>query len=900
MPVISVAITVFTTVGFSLATATFLANMVVSYGIAFIAQKLGEDGRENTASEFNAGIKSNPIDPVAPIPIVYGERVVGGPVVFRGVSGADNKYLHQVMVLSEGECDSVSAVYLNDKSVADVPSYIPLVSYIFHNGAVGAAADSDLIQASGDWTDDHRGWGTCYLYLRLEYDPSVFDSGLPNVTVKLKGLEVFDPRDSSTAWSENPALCLRDYLTHPRYGRGIDSSAIDDESFIDAANYCDAIVTVKDSDGAEFTQARYTCNGVLNPDETSLENIRKLLTSCRGMLVFVGGKYKLVIDKPETPAFAFTEDNIVGAWNITGGGKRDVLNRVVARFFDPDMNWQEALSVVDSPVHRAQDNGLVLEADIELAFTAQIQRANILAQHHLKQSRQGWRASFSATIEALQVQVGDVVTITHQVPGWSAKPFRVHGLALKDDDTVEVQVGEYDDSVYTFDLLTPPAVPDTDLPDPFSTPPPKNLTVESGTQHLVVSASGTVITRIFTEWETTGAGFVSGYEIGYKLSVNSGWTDYTTAVRQHYFAPVSDGSDYDLRVRAIYASGKKSDWIYKWNYTVVGKTEPPAAPASFTFATQRDYTRLFSWTPNHTDPDVAGYQIRYSATLSHTWDDMTPMHLGLLVSSPWETTILNAGDYRFAIKTLDTTGNESAMALYITAELLDPPVVSVFFSEYPHLLGWPGTLTDCYKTAGNVVVATDTKNWDDLATDGVTWATWTGWARAANVLVYEHTAIDLGSIEIFRPVIRAEATGTVGYEINHSQDNSTWSGWITPSNDITARYLKVRITVTGTSARLYSASILYDGQQYTDDIVDLATSSLSGDANRYIAAGNIRIPTTTPFNTITSIHVTLQNTGHGWTWELIDKATTYGPQIKIYDNTGTLADATIDATIKGY
>jgi hypothetical protein len=45
--------------------------------------------------------------------------------------------------------------------------------------------------------------------------------------------------------------------------------------------------------------------------------------------------------------------------------------------------------------------------------------------------------------------------------------------------------------------------------------------------------------------------------------------------------------------------------------------------------------------------------------------------------------------------------------------------------------------------------------------------------------------------------------------------------------------------------------------------------------------------------------IALQNVGAGWSWELIDKDTSVGPRVKIYNSSNTAADATIDALVRG-
>ncbi|WP_372808296.1 phage tail protein, partial [Pontiella sp.] len=558
----------------NLAVGAMLQQAVVSVGIGYAAKELGEAFTDDQATDY--GAKVNTSSSTAAICVFYGTRVVGGNE-FRAAGGEDNKYLYRVMVLGEGEMDGIDAVYFNDNDVGTYEDddgelvYADLVRYTFHDGADGQAADIDLVQEVEAWGPDHRGFGVAYLYVRTEWDSDAFPSGMPTLTVKARGRRIYDPRAAVTAWSENPALCIRDYITNTRFGASIPVSAIDDDSFSEAANYCDELVTFTDSEGIDFDAKRYTCNGVLNPDDGCLDNVKKLLTCCRGMLVYSGGKWKLLIDKPEVALFDFNEDNIVGAWTFSGSSKNTIANQVCAYYYDTDNQSEDTLTVVSDGDYIAED-GQIFEQDVYYPLTNSLARANILAQHHLKQARQGLTASFSVTLEALAVNVGDVVTITHPVPGWYAKPFRVLSMSLESSDKIKVEVQEYDPSVYTFDVTTPPSIPDTNLPDPFSTPAPSGLVLESGTEHLQISASGTVIARLLAQWSAPASTFVDRYEVAYKLSSASGWTAFETGERQHYFSPVSDGYAYDVRVRAIYYSGRRSKWLETSGYLVVGKS----------------------------------------------------------------------------------------------------------------------------------------------------------------------------------------------------------------------------------------------------------------------------------------------------------------------------------------
>jgi hypothetical protein len=249
---------------------------------------------------------------------------------------------------------------------------------------------------------------------------------------------------------------------------------------------------------AQVNYAAYACDGTIDTNQTAYDNVRALLTACRGMLVFSGGKYRLVLDVATTSSsFGFTESNITGSWVISQAGKRAKYNRVTAGFYNPAKKWQPDLAMVESTALRATDNGLILEAKIDLPFTANSYRAQNIGQLTLNQSRYGLVVKFSAFQEGLRCEVGDVVPITHTTPGWSAKLFRIMQIEIKDNDEVYVVAREYSASVYTQAVLSPAAViAQSNLPDPFSVPAVLGLTLASGTSELLRLADGSVISRI--------------------------------------------------------------------------------------------------------------------------------------------------------------------------------------------------------------------------------------------------------------------------------------------------------------------------------------------------------------------------------------------------------------------
>jgi len=446
---------------------------------------------------------------VTSIPIVYGFRRVGAKRVYVTNSGADNKYLQLVSVLCEGPIYGIGNIYFNGVPVASgsgIAVQTQVVSGEVVGGTAGttAIADGGLVTAyynkiidpndpttvkdnpygsktkiyvhygtdsqtvdtncqtavgATNWTDNHRLRGVAYIYVQLEYDKNVF-GGAPEITVDVAGRKVAKyttPSSSATAAMtdgnyNNPAWVLLDYLTNTRYGRGIDIADIDVQSFIDTADYCDNSQAMTIAGTSTPLAQRYLISGALDPENTLFQNIKNILASCNGMLIFTGGKYRMLLDKPVTTPeidFRFSEDNIIGGIAISLGSKTTRFNKVKVNYFDPAKDWTPNITILESSTYLAEDDGQVLEREIELPLVSSYQRAQFIGRLFMNQSRYGITCQFTAASSALVCSVGDVVYITHPTPDWQDKPFRITHMMLKEDGTVGIQATEYDDAVYT-------------------------------------------------------------------------------------------------------------------------------------------------------------------------------------------------------------------------------------------------------------------------------------------------------------------------------------------------------------------------------------------------------------------------------------------------------------------
>ena len=687
--------------GALIVSASYAVGQVAAlYLLSQAAKSISGGAPQQATSAARAqGILLNTTSNVEGLPVIYGTRKVGGnriapPMVSPG-DRAENEYLHLFIALGEGECTAVTNVYIDDVAVntgtmsgphaifdAVAGRFASVCHIEFFSGLDSQAACQEAINYLGArWTSAHRGQGVAYLYLRLYYTPTAY-SGLPTITADVRGRKVYDPRTSTTAHSSNPALCIYDYLTNARYGKGLSASVVDVDSIIESANYCDELVTIPGG-----TQKRYTCDGVVDINSTPLDNIRSLLTSCRGLLVPSGTGWRLVVDQVAAPGFEFNEDNIVGAWSIVQPGRRSRFSRVTAGFFNPAASWQPDLAISDSPAFRAQDGGLLLETKIDLPFTASAYTAQQLAGLHLKQSRFGLTAHFTAMQSALRCEVGDVVTVTHTTPGWVVKPFKVLELELRNDDEVGVVLMEYDDSVYVLETLTEITGADTTtLPDVFNVAPPGTPSVVEDLYQTTGSAG--VKSRATMAWAAAPDVLVQAYLPEYKLAADTAWINLPRTADVSTAVPDLAPATYHFRVRAENAIGALSPYTPTTTKELQGLTAPPADITGF-FVTKVGGLAVADWSlvPD-LDVRIGGrVVIRHSPqTTVATWAD------GIILNEFAGDTVtatlpLMTGTYMAKAK--DSTDNYSTnmVAFVATAGLVTGFTTVATSTQHPAFAG---------------------------------------------------------------------------------------------------------------------------------------------------------------------------------------------------------------------
>ena len=641
---------------------------------------------ETDFDSFEKGILLNKQSNDANIPVVYGERLLGGTRVFLETSGTDNEFLYMALVLCEGEINSIEQIRVDDKVVtfdgalsdntqrsvdsSDGNFYKDAVSYITvepHLGSDGQSASS-LLSTLSSWGSNHKLSGLAYLALKFKWNQDVF-GGIPKVQAKIKGKKVVtlasDLSESSATFSSNPAFCLLDYLRNERYGKGIATSDIDLQSFRDASQVCITQVTPF-SGGSDINL--FDCNAVLDTSKKIIENTRILLRGCRGFLPYTGGKYKLVIETTGSASITLTEDDIFGGFSLASEDKNNKYNRVICTFVNPDRNFQvdevQFPPIDDSGLTSADrhatmktaDGGFLLEGRFDFQTITSPYQAEEMAEIILRRSREALKLNINAGGDAYDLAIGDIVNITHSSIGFSAKAFRVNSISFNEDFTVGLNLIEHQNSHYTFASKAEVAsTPSTNLPNPFNIQPPASVTLSD---EMIEYADGVVLTRLNIVIGASPDSFVQYYQVEAKKTSESNFKIISSGTElRHEFLNVIDDENYTVRAKAINALGVSSTFTSA-THKVVGATDTPADVTDLSVSLVGSNQMELSWTPV-ADLDISWYEIRFqNVTSGATWNESTP--IAKVVRRKSNALVVNAQIGSYCIKAVDKLGNSSA------------------------------------------------------------------------------------------------------------------------------------------------------------------------------------------------------------------------------------------------
>ena len=389
----------------------------------------------------------------------YGRCRIGGNKLRYGPKNGGDKRI--IVGHCVGPVSGVQTYYVNDIPWAELTGGSSKTEY------TGTRTQSpDARFTAYDRPASYRGIAYTAFTFGLQDQQIGYD---PNVTVIMDGLLCTPLAGGADAFTRNPAVILYDwYLNVEGYAAG----DLDLNAFKSLEAFCDAVPV----DG---TIARYRFD--FNFDTNmAINDAKKIIwASFNGFAVKSQGKIKPIWDSAQmadgsggltakTVSHAFDLDNIVKdsfTWN-----EIEKPNLVRIHYKDPDNKYASA-SVEEKDEIDIDLNGEILYEETAWFITdAEIARRRAKFKFG-KKRYPDYQAEFTALSGASDLEVLDLVTITHSLPGWTTKQFLVLSRAEDELGRMKFMCEAYYPGIYDDKQTGTQAGFPSELPNPYQTPP---------------------------------------------------------------------------------------------------------------------------------------------------------------------------------------------------------------------------------------------------------------------------------------------------------------------------------------------------------------------------------------------------------------------------------------------
>ena len=375
--------------------------------------------------------------------------------------------------------------------------------------------------------------GTALLGLKVLATDQLSGS-LPNVRTVVEGLEITD-WDGETYYSNNPILCLYDFLHNPITRRSI-ADHINPQNddlglYLESKEYCDELIT---NPRTGLTQKRFTLNIAFGGETRAVDAILRLMSVCRGLPVYAQGAILSLIDKFETSVNLFTTANMIEdsfALEYSRESKR--INVYEVQYLNEENDYlRETIQIEDPDRVTNKDSWrprtLFLPGITNTYQALLIGWFNILSEKYNDEV-----VKFRVAIDAINQNAGDVIDIATDVTQYGDVSGRVKGSGTS-TNTITVRKKVTISLAKTYQIYV---------------------------RHQVANDDGTENIEVKTIVFITGDDGI--YSPGDDITVNSPWStapaDYdifaigeqNIAVKPFRIVEISRDNNYEIEVTAI-------------------------------------------------------------------------------------------------------------------------------------------------------------------------------------------------------------------------------------------------------------------------------------------------------------------------------------------------------------
>lgn len=726
----------------------------------------------------------------------------------------------------------------------------------------------------------------------------------PRVTVIMEGLLCAPLAGGADAFIRNPAVILYDWYLNVE---GYAAADLDLNAFKSLEALCDEIPS-----GSSLPRYRFDFNFDVN---MTVNDAKKIIwQSFNGRVIMSQGKLKPVWDSGQmadgsggltakTVSHAFTEDNIVKnsfAWN-----QPDRPNIVRIYFKDSDKNYKNS-SVEMKDEHDISINGEILHEEKAWYITHE-EIANRRCKFKFNKFKYAdYETKFTGFSDSGDLELYDLVTVTHTLPGFSAKQFLVTSKSEDQYGRPNFILKAYYTGVYDDSQVGVQASYESTLPNPYIAYPVTSVSLIEGGE---ISGDGTYIPFLI---------------LNFTEAVNNTFFDHAEV----YISTIEDGAAYNYygdakdsgyKIEALAGNFKEGDTVYiklvsvnrqtatketmPATYTAMkniqGKSIPPSDVTNFSVAQMRGDLLYFSWDAlsHSTDADLKGYEIRYG----FTWKTGTVVVKELDATS-YLLSNFTAGSKIYWIKAIDNSNNYSINAVYtsISATRADQNIIFERNEIYKMADAAVSQISRFYRVPSFKVSNAGCHDDDSISyynDDSVSYHDDPSYLSGT----YTSESIDVGSAQTSIPLIEITSQISTGavieVEIDTSNDDISWDGWQDYKyQNYSFRYLKVRITITVDKTTYPHENTAVEGIDISIDVPDV----IDGGADVVIAVGGTTTNFAKTYSDVNSIKINVSIISSTAKLPTTLNKTVTGFDCKVFDTGGNDVGGTIDWESRGY
>jgi membrane protein implicated in regulation of membrane protease activity len=486
-------------VGYSataIAVTAFAINMVISAVISKAFFSPNQSASDLAGSSPDVGNRTQ-VPPATDnkLPIVYGEAWLGGTIVDLSIS-ENNQELYYVLAIAEvtgngtdtitfGDAywggkkvnfrpDGFTVASLTDESSGVVDTTVDgKLQFFFYNNGSNSPTNStqsaiNVMGSSGliyTWDANKLMTNTAFVIIHLTYSQ----------TANIRGIE--QTRFQLTNSRTNTGDVFYDYLTNEVYGGAIPVNQIDTTSLTALTTYSNQNFSYTNSSGGTSIQPRFKFNGVVDPKRSIMDNLQDMASCCDCLIKYneITAKWGVIVQQPTyTVAMNINDSNMISAISISPIDLAGSYNVIECKF--PDNSVQDSFNTATFDLAEIAPSLLfpnepVNKMSVSLPLVNNDVQAQYIATRLLKSAREDLQVQVSINYVGIQLEAGDIVTVTNSNYGWVDKPFRVNKVIeqFADDGAViaKLTLSEFNATVYDDVSITQfQTAPNTGISDP--------------------------------------------------------------------------------------------------------------------------------------------------------------------------------------------------------------------------------------------------------------------------------------------------------------------------------------------------------------------------------------------------------------------------------------------------